>query len=286
MRRYLWSALMVVTLTGCTSPSVNEAASQPTPTPTPPDLTTELKKLVEATEEEFGGEVGVAIDTGHGSFQAGDHGEGSAWSTIKVPIAIAADREEVATQDNIKASIKVSDNPAAAGLWVALGDKRTAASKVEELLEEYDSTADVTTIIETYSGAPFGNSIWPVTEQATFATHLPCMEGAENTYSAMADIAAWQMDGLGNVDGARFKGGWSRELIDDHTYTYRQFGTIPVGGKGVIGVAIIAYPEDGDHDTAAEMLGALAEGIAELEENGDLEASTSCVKVDGHYHPR
>ena len=316
MRTQLWWMVAVAFLTGCTidtspQPVPEEQVAQPTPEskvaqpepeekveqpvpeenprPLRPEYSAALNELVRTTEEEIAGTVGIAIATGDGIFQAGDPAIGSAWSTIKVPIAIAADRENVASKELIDAAITISDNPATVTLFAGIGDKVTAAEKVETLLRENDSDADILSVMKKYEGARVGNSTWTLTRQASFATHLPCMNDASTTYDAMAEIVEWQSDGLGNIVGAHFKGGWSQEFEGPHSYTYRQFGTIPVASgpeEGVVGVAIVAYPDDGSHFTAALMLDSLAAGIAEMESNGDLKPSTSCDMVDGHYHPR
>src|SRR6185437_16149028 len=75
----------------------------------------------------------------------GDWQSGPAWSTIKVPLIIAALRDEnpPVVTGAMTAAITESDNAAAESIWAALGDPLTAASKVEAVLRQ---AGDPTTV--------------------------------------------------------------------------------------------------------------------------------------------
>ena len=78
--------------------------------------------------------MGIAIGpVGNGQSVTtwGDWQEGPAWSTIKVPLVIAAYRHQDPRQvtDLMRAAITESDNTAAESLWEQLGDPTTAGHK-------------------------------------------------------------------------------------------------------------------------------------------------------------
>ena len=178
----------------------------------------------------------------------------AAWSTSKVPVAIASSRDNEWVADLVPTMISESDNDAAETLWVAMGGPNDAAAAVNEVLAE---GGDVTTEFDAMV-AP-GDTPWELEDQAAFAANLSCIDGAEPVLEAMGEIVDYQSYGLGQIDGARFKGGWGPD--DEGGYLSRQLGTIPVEG-GVVGVAIAARPEDATDETGREMLDALAEAIA------------------------
>ena len=65
-----------------------------------------------------------AVGNGQVPWTWGDWQEGPAWSTVKVPLVIAAYRqaETAASYRQMKAAITESDNAAAESLWEQLGD--------------------------------------------------------------------------------------------------------------------------------------------------------------------
>jgi beta-lactamase class A len=75
----------------------------------------------------------------------GDWSSGPAWSTIKVPLVIAAMRQQNTGQVTapMTAAITESDNTAAESIWEGLGDPPTAAVEVEAVLRE---AGDPTTV--------------------------------------------------------------------------------------------------------------------------------------------
>ena len=69
---------------------------------------------------------------------AGEWSTGTAWSTIKVPLAIAGLRETDPPEvtEAMRAAITQSDNDAAESIWASLGDPATAATKSRAVLAE------------------------------------------------------------------------------------------------------------------------------------------------------
>ena len=85
--------------------------------------------------------VGIVVrpvGAGPAPVTAGEWSTGTAWSTIKVPLAIAGLRETNPPQvtDAMRAAITQSDNEAAESIWQSLGDPAEAAKKVEAVLAE------------------------------------------------------------------------------------------------------------------------------------------------------
>lgn len=242
------------------------------------DNSAEIDSLIRAVNVRYRGISGVAVSYEGGTISGGLSGDTSAWSTLKVPIAIAAQQKGTGQGELIDAAISRSDNGSATRLWASLGGEKTAAHAVEQVMWRAGGPGNVRHAVTHYPGGPFGNSTWTLESQSVFATELPCIDGAGPVYEAMGEIAPWQNDGMGQIPGARFKGGWSGENIrgGEFTYTYRQFGTLP-SGDGVVGVAIIAHPKDGTHETAAKMLEGLARGVEKLVGAGHLGPSMNCV---------
>lgn len=246
-------------LAACVSDgTAGESAAEQTPVDahhSPADLRAELLALATQVSADHGGRVGIAVATGEEVVHVGLTGNSYAWSTVKVPVAVVADREGVATEALIAASISNSDNAAAYQLSRAIDldlDDLAHAPELEPLP---------------------GETFWPLTEQALFAAQLPCLDTEGTTYEAMADIVDWQQYGLANIDGAHFKGGWG--LDAPRVYALRQLGTVPVEG-GLIGVALMTHPDDADHDTGVDILDALSLGLAELIDADAIAPATSC----------
>ncbi|MBH0781380.1 hypothetical protein IT779_34430 [Nocardia sp. NEAU-351] len=206
------------------------------------------------------GEVGMAImPVGGGRMTVfGDWTTGIAWSTIKVPLAIAAlrhDRE--ATLDAAEAAITVSDNDAAEQLWQSLGDGLEAAQAVQNVLDEAgDRSTGVAGPKTTLDYTSFGSTEWTLTEQVRFASKLPCLRDTDDVTKLMGEITPEQGWGLGTIDGAEFKGGWGPD-DDTGVYLVRQFGLVPTA-SGKVAIAFAAQAESGTYDDGTLMLNRLA----------------------------
>ncbi|WP_233434290.1 hypothetical protein [Nocardia yamanashiensis] len=212
------------------------------------------------------GRIGMAImPVGGGEVTLlGNWSSGIAWSTIKVPLALAALRHDPDGMRSIaEAAITYSDNDAAQELWNSLGTGTQAAEAVESVLREAgDATTDVAArhtrlaALDSDDLLAFGATEWSLTDQVKFAANLPCLPRANSVISLMSEITPSQSWGLGKLIGAEFKGGWGP---DDYTgkYTVRQFGLVPTLA-GPIAVAMAAEPESGSFDDATDMMDKMA----------------------------
>lgn len=187
---------------------------------------------------------------------AGDPGPVVAWSTVKVPLAIAALRARPDLTGVAQQAITVSDNAAAETLWSALGGEPGAAAAVEAVMAR---AGDGTTRVPTSRLRPgysiFGQTRWALADQARFAAGLACLPDADPVLGMMTRIDPSQQWGLGRVPGAAFKGGWG-PTADGTGYLVRQFGVI-ASDDGLVGVALSTHAPD------------LGSGAAQLSGIGD-----------------
>lgn len=191
---------------------------------------------------------------------AGDLRSDVAWSTVKVPLAIAALRVSPQSTGVAESAITVSDNDAAEALWTSLGAGTAAAAAVESVLTE---AGDPTTVVPTELLRPgfsvFGQTRWSLADQARFGAGFACLPDAEPVRQMMQRIDHSQRWGLGSAPGAVFKGGWG-PTADGSGYLVRQFGLIPTG-DGITAVAIAAYGPD--LDSGAAQLTGIADALAD-----------------------
>lgn len=182
------------------------------------------------------------------------------WSTAKVPIAIAALRNDPSLQGAMTQAIQNSDNAAAETLWGSLGSPEQAAEATGAVIREGDSSARVESQVVRPGFSSFGQSDWSLSAQADFASHLRCIQGAEPVVSAMGNIGNGGGYGLGTIAGAIFKGGWGPNAAG--AYGLRQFGLIPKSdgaGSGYVAVAIAVESPDGSYEAGQAELTAAAE---------------------------
>jgi hypothetical protein len=205
------------------------------------------------------GEVGIAImPVGGGRMTIfGDWTTGIAWSTIKVPLAVAALRHDPeGAAANAEAAITVSDNDAAEALWVSLGDGLEAAQAVQEVLDEAgDATTGVAGPKTKLDYTAFGQTEWTLANQVRFASRLPCLEETSTVVRLMEQITPEQRWGLGIIDGAEFKGGWGPDTSG--SYLVRQFGVVS-SRSGQVAVALAAQPDSGAFSEGVTMLDRMA----------------------------
>src|SRR3954468_17848017 len=135
-------------------PPTTTAAQHPAPRPAPRALFTPADRANFANlERRLGGTSGVTVSgvgLGRPVSELGTLQEGVAWSTIKVPIAVAIEARfggapPSATQDLLRRAITASDNAAAEALWSALGAPDVAGAAVQRVLA---STGDTSTRVE------------------------------------------------------------------------------------------------------------------------------------------
>ena len=194
-----------------------------------------------------GGRAAVSV----GGFTAGDNSPVPAFSTMKVPLSIAALRQDQSMYPDAEIAVTRSDNPAAHRMFT-----RVPAAGYERVIQEAGSRTSTPVTAKM-------STLWTTSDQAEFASGLRCVPGHEPVLDMMGRIVDYQHWGLGRIEGARFKGGW---------YTYqgghlaRQFGLIP-GPNGDIAVAITAHNTKG-YEGSFRMLEELADGLAAM--RGDL----------------
>lgn len=218
------------------------------------DSFAEFSATVDAT-------VGVAVTSKAGTVTYGPLQAGPAWSTIKVPIAIAASRKSPSVAARWTGSaISASDNGAAEQLWSLLGDATQAARAVEAVLRE---GGDSDTSVQTQRVRPeysiFGQTNWTLAEQSRFASRLPCLGDADPVINWMRNLIPGHQWGLSQTAVVAAKGGWGPDWSG--RYLVRQFAVVPVDGGGIIGVSLATQPEDGSFGSGVEAINSLAQWV-------------------------
>jgi hypothetical protein len=203
--------------------------------------------------------VGVAIAAVDGTCLAslGAWSTGVAWSTIKVPLAIAALRAGVCTRELVADAITQSDNTAAEELWSQLGDPATAARQVQAVIGDAATEVESRRLRLEYTA--FGQTQWSLVRQAQFAARLPSIPDASPVVDLMRNLCADHRWGLA-AKGFAAKGGWGPGLGGE--YLVRQFAIVPMHA-GHIGVAIAADAHDGVFETGVDVLGKLADWLVD-----------------------
>lgn len=204
------------------------------------------------------GEVGVAYAVaGRGGviLMLGTWRTGPAWSTAKVPVAIAAGRHPTDdTQQFIQAALTRSDNAAAEALWAQLGGGERAASLVDAQLRRLgDSETRIQASRVRPPFTPFGQTTWSLDAQVRVAARLSCSRDPvdRSILDAMGQVVAEQHWGLGRFAGSAVKGGWGPNPAGQ--YLVRQFGVINVEGN-TLAVAMAVEPTDGSFASGTAVL--------------------------------
>ncbi|MFE3759763.1 hypothetical protein ACFXO9_36140 [Nocardia tengchongensis] len=214
--------------------------------------------FVNELKPSLSGKVGLAlIPVGSDQLVTlGDWASGPGWSTMKVPLTLAALRKNSGNQVAAVNAIEYSDNAAADALWQSLGSPDAAAQIVQDVLREggdAETTVPATRTRADYSA--FGQADWSLADQVKFASKLPCLPESDSVTTLMGKISSGQRWGLGNLDGAQFKGGWGPDTSGN--YLVRQVGLIPIRG-GEIAIAIATQPNSGSFDDGTVILTKLA----------------------------
>lgn len=199
-------------------------------------------------QKRIGADVGIASTPLFGDDRQvhteGDLQTGDAWSTMKAPIAAAVMRENGGQiTPDITAAIEHSDNAAADRLWASLGDAQTAAGKVEAVLRDAGDTTTQVNAVKDSQFSAYGQTQWALSDQLKFAGYLETDPAAAPLLTLMSHIETDQQWGLGDRDGAAFKGGWGPSGANGE-YLTRQFGVVD-GPGGPYAVAIAVAPNSG-----------------------------------------
>jgi hypothetical protein len=202
-------------------------------------------------------DVGIAIARPDRTYAMGRWSSGVAWSTIKVPLAVAALRcNWLRARDLAVKAITESDNPASEQLWSGLGDPADAARQVQAIIAESGDTATEVESRRLRRGfTAFGQTQWTLQRQARFAAELPTIPGGADVIDLMGNLTAVQRWGLA-AKGVAAKGGWGPGT--DGEYLVRQFGIMPTP-SGQWGVALAAEAQV--FETGVEVVNALADWL-------------------------
>lgn len=203
--------------------------------------------------------VGVAIARPDRTFSLGSWWSGVAWSTIKVPLAIAALRNDwLGARDLAVKAITESDNRASEQLWSQLGEPAVAARRVQGVVAEGGDTATVVESRRLRRGfTAFGQTQWNLQRQARFAAELPTIPDATEVIDLMQRLCTRDRWGLA-AKGVAAKGGWGPGVRGE--YLVRQFGIVATS-SGHWGVALAADALDGVFETGVEVIDALADWL-------------------------
>jgi hypothetical protein len=220
-------------------------------------------------ERKLGGTSGLAVSAvGLDPMvrEVGTLREGVAWSTIKVPIAMAVERRadghpSASEQSLLTRAITASDNSAAVALWSSLGTPDAAAAAVRGVLAE---TGDTSTRVETQILRPgftsFGQTHWSLVAQQRFIAGLPCLPNSAPVQSLMEQVVADQQWGLGTLGAdTQFKGGWGPE--PDGRYLVRQMGIVRLTGGRRLAASMATMPADGTFETGTANLTEIAQWL-------------------------
>lgn len=209
------------------------------------------------------GEVGVALGTvgaGRPVQELGTLSDGVAWSTIKVPLALAVQMRGPTKRDEelIEAALTVSDNDASLALWERLGPPEAAAAAVEEVLAAAgDAATKVESQVVRPGYTPFGQTCWSLAAQVQLMTALPGLPHADAIRALMRRVVPEQRWGLGALgEDVELKGGWGPD--PDGRHVVRQMGIV-----GERGIALAAIAADGSFESGTAVLDRLAHWLGE-----------------------
>jgi len=254
-------------------------AARPTSDDQAESVTTRIVTLVADVEKRYDVSVGVSLRAGGGVVHVGAVQDLRAWSTVKVPVALAAvqksledspgDSAEDSPEDSdgadlaedLRLALGMSDNDAALRLWQTLGTDEQSSAAVDAVFREAGDPTDAEGDRgrEDYGG--FGDVHWSLDNQVIFSNRLACLDGSAPVLDQMGQVVPEHRRGLGLLPGARFKGGWGGE--PDGNYLLREFGLVGERGSQVP-LAVAVLSRDGSDATARQASGALAEAMEPL----------------------
>lgn len=233
-----------VYVTTVTAPATTTYGPPPSPSSAPakPGLAASFQKISAASGLQLGVAVAPVGRNATATVALGDQDPGVAWSTIKVPLAVAAERQNGASAAE-SAAIIDSDNAAAESLWASLGSNAEASQKVTAVLREGGNTSTEVPAQQLRAGfTVFGQTQWTLRDAASFTGHLPCMPGTEHVISLMGQVAGnqqWGVEIMAAPKSTAVKGGWGPAA--DGSYLVRQIGLITYRDGRQAAVAMSAY---------------------------------------------
>lgn len=197
-----------------------------------------------------------------GVMTAGSLEDLPAWSTSKIPLALAviASGQGEVYSDAIALALEESDNDAADTLWNALGE--TDAERADAVTGVLRTAGDATTTVpdvQLVAGfSVFGQTQWATGDQVAFLAQLPCLDGADEVIADMGRVDPAQSWGIGALPGATYKGGWGPS--PDGGYLARELGWYTNAAGQRVLVAMAAQDPDG-FDAATAVLDQLAAAL-------------------------
>jgi len=201
------------------------------------------------------GPAGIAVVATRSSraYTAGPLQRDVAWSTSKVPLAMAALAGPAAPETGalVRAAITESDNAAAERLWSLLGSGSAAAGRTEAALR---AGGDLATSVQSQrvrpGYTPFGQTNWALADAARFASNLPCLPQARQVLPLMRQVVDSQRWGLGRIPGTALKGGWGPEAGG---YVARQLAVLTRADGTTVGVAVMVQSPQGFDRAVADL---------------------------------
>lgn len=240
------------------------------------------QKSFRSLESQLGGRSGVAISRvglGQPVTQAGSFQSAVAWSTSKVPVAMAAVAAGTGTSQSLRQAITASDNAAAETLWNGLGGGQPAAAASDAQLRASGDSRTSTQATVLRSGfTAFGQTRWALTDQTTFTAGMPCTAPGREVLGLMTDTVPAQRWGLGSTSwSASLKGGWGpgAEPGEDGGYIDRQMGILMHDGRQ-LAVSIMTQPASGSHEAGIANLNTIARWVVDRIDPRALSARASC----------
>ncbi len=207
------------------------------------------------------GREGVAVSAvglGQQVHRLGSLKTGAAWSTAKVPVAMAAIEAGVARSTDLRKAITASDNAAAERLWAALGGGRRAAdAATAQLRAAGDRRTKVQSVRVRPGYTPFGQTSWALIDQARFSAGMTCLSAGRRVLGLMGEVVSGQRWGLGSTGRtAQFKGGWGPD--GSGRYLVRQMGVLELSNGRRIAVTAATIPSDGSFESGTRSLTLIA----------------------------
>lgn len=236
----------------------------------------------------LGGTQGVAVqEVGSTKAQAvGSLQSGVAWSTMKVPLAMAyIDGAEDIEVGNVTKALTESDNTAAEKMFAALGAPKLAGQQVNEQLKTFGDPVTKTQTKKLRPGyTAFGQTEWSLANQAKFASNLEGKALGTNVLAYMQDVTGSQRWGLFKVDkNAAAKGGWgpgSKPGAGGGAFV-RQFGIITVADKHYA-VAMASLPNEKSNNAGFDDMTEIAKWVKTAIETAPAGSEATPEAIDAY----
>ena len=223
------------------------------------DLQKSFAALSKKVTKAVPGRLGLAVvPTGSGEPQFfGTVKTARAWSTLKTPVAVAAERAHVKDLGAMEnKSIRDSDNASAEAIWRSLGSTQHAIDAVSAVLRDGgDARTRIASELSRPASYP-GATRWATTDQAVFAANLGCIVGSEPVLRNMSRVGPNQRWGVAKgrkgVQTA-VKGGWGPVSDATGKYVVRQLANVTTD-RGTVGLSLVAIPDSGTFEDGTAML--------------------------------